>query len=320
MPCKPSAKKDQIRHLRHAIEFLEPRRLLTTLHGGDTFEWPDPNSKTQLDRAVVTGNTTVELIGASVDALGNVTLGDLAGSSLNGGGGAAASGAQALSTITVAGNSNPVVNALASNAGGTTYGFIVQNGLNGGTLNPVQIVQISPVSGVGTVVGEISGQILAKAGGDFNFGQNLQTVTNVTAAAFSPLSGLLYFVAQANGISKLFTVNVNAGNAAAIASTVAAVPGTFGTATVGDIAFDQTSAVSERLFAVTTAAATGGTGGTGGTATGPQILQVDLANVGNPLSPTFDITIAGTAPTGTITGLAFNRDNIGALTRPSSQP
>ncbi|MFG0248126.1 MAG: hypothetical protein ACF8OB_04505 [Phycisphaeraceae bacterium JB051] len=76
----------------HELETLEPRVLLTTLVGGDIFEFKapdpsDPDGEGVTIRVVITGDTIVELIGADVrlepDENGNlrqvVNLGDLPG-------------------------------------------------------------------------------------------------------------------------------------------------------------------------------------------------------------------------------------------------
>lgn len=65
-------------------EILEPRRLLTTLVGGDSFEYssPDPANPTQFitQRIVLTGNITAELIGGTIDPLsGGVLISDVPG-------------------------------------------------------------------------------------------------------------------------------------------------------------------------------------------------------------------------------------------------
>ncbi len=58
------------------MEPLEDRQMLTTLNGGDVFLYKD--SKTDIFRITVLGNTQAEFVGAAVDANNNVTLGDLA--------------------------------------------------------------------------------------------------------------------------------------------------------------------------------------------------------------------------------------------------
>src|SRR5215212_2367656 len=58
------------------FEPLENRQLLTTLNGGDTFDFLD--SKDDLYRITVRGNTQAEFVAAAVDDQTNgVTLGDL---------------------------------------------------------------------------------------------------------------------------------------------------------------------------------------------------------------------------------------------------
>src|SRR5688572_24264529 len=82
-----SQKKSQLRKskLTRAIagifnlETLENRQLLTTLSGGDTFDYKD--MKDDLYRITLRGNVQAEFVGANVDDSNNVTLGDLAPSS-----------------------------------------------------------------------------------------------------------------------------------------------------------------------------------------------------------------------------------------------
>ena len=60
-----SSKKTKNQSLRRYLtEWLEPRKYLVVLHGGDNFEFFQNN--TQMVRVVVEGITTVEVIGAHV--------------------------------------------------------------------------------------------------------------------------------------------------------------------------------------------------------------------------------------------------------------
>ena len=61
---KSSQKKRNQSLRRYICEWLEPRKYLVVLHGGDVFEFWAEN--THFERIVVTGNTTVEVIGAHI--------------------------------------------------------------------------------------------------------------------------------------------------------------------------------------------------------------------------------------------------------------
>ncbi len=64
----------------HHLEALEPRLLLTTISGGETFQFTDVHG--QLVQVTVSGDALVELIGAAADGT-NITLGDLPGLFVN---------------------------------------------------------------------------------------------------------------------------------------------------------------------------------------------------------------------------------------------
>src|SRR5437764_7276049 len=150
--------------LRRDMEPLEPRALLTTFVGGDTFEFQDIGG--QIDRITFTGNITAEVIGASIDRNTNaISLTDLpgvlytGGQGINGipqllnGGITTPQGASVIGTITIIdpfdanGNGNGNIGGLASDAAGNLYGInvvIPQNtgGTTGTTApNLLQIVR-----------------------------------------------------------------------------------------------------------------------------------------------------------------------------------
>jgi hypothetical protein len=324
-----TAVRNKSKILQHAIEFLEPRQLLTTVHGGDVFQYQDPAGN--IDRVVLKGNITAELIGATVGPNNTVNLINLPGE-LNGvpvnGGLAGAAGTQLIGNITVtdptvpAGspqdNAAPVINALASNSAGDSYGLVVTpitttvvvgTVTTTTTSNLVQLVTIDNTSAAATVVGELSGSIIAAAGANFVAPTGMNAgpvqVTAVTAAAFNPNSGLLYFVAVggADNTPVLFTVNVNAGSRNAIQGSVAAIPGTFGStpivpSSIGAITFDSSGnlwaagkipAGNNELFVVNT---------------------TDTDTIANPLP----VMIGNAAVTGTITGIAFQGGSTNTIT------
>ena len=67
------------------IESLEQRQLLTTLHGGEVFEFFDPRDAgadrddRRVIRVSITGGGTIELIGGIVDEGNNLSLADIPG-------------------------------------------------------------------------------------------------------------------------------------------------------------------------------------------------------------------------------------------------
>src|SRR4051794_1033096 len=56
----------------YGVEHLEDRCLLTTVHGGDTFEYRQTIGGTESRiRVILRGNITAELIGSQIDRLSN---------------------------------------------------------------------------------------------------------------------------------------------------------------------------------------------------------------------------------------------------------
>ena len=276
------------------IEPLEPRRLLTTIHGGQSFEYQDINGN--IDRITATGrNFTAELIGASVDRGTNaITLVDLPGELFTGNGPAvdlnggitAPQGVQVIGTITVNdpidanGSGNGTIGALASETSGQLWGVnvVVPQNTTQGTVqhNLLQIVQIDSRTGAGLVVAEVSTQALAAASVFSAFsggtGPNAPPpqITGATAAAFNPVNGLLYFVATGgiNNTPVLFTIDVHASD---IGGSLRAIPGTFrsngaAATNVGGMVFDRTGGGAVRLVAALNIGAT---------------TQLDTINQGN---------------------------------------
>jgi|GEM_PF-2600446 len=276
------------------IEPLEPRRLLTTIHGGQSFEYQDINGN--IDRITATGrNFTAELIGASVDRGTNaITLVDLPGELFTGNGPAvdlnggitAPQGVQVIGTITVNdpidanGSGNGTIGALASETSGQLWGVnvVVPQNTTQGTAqhNLLQIVQIDSRTGAGLVVAEVSTQALAAASVFSAFsggtGPNAPPpqITGATAAAFNPVNGLLYFVATGgiNNTPVLYTIDVHASD---IGGSLRAIPGTFrsngaAATNVGGMVFDRTGGGAVRLVAALNIGAT---------------TQLDTINQGN---------------------------------------
>ena len=296
------------------FEFLEPRRLLTTFHGGDEFAFLDAQGN--IEQVNFFGNITAEMIGASVQLDNTVKLvnlpGELNGAPINGGIGGG-SGSQLIGNSEVNGTQTGV-SALAADATGDVY-YVTESTIqvNGPTglvnQNILQISEVDPTTGLGTVVAEVSAQAVAAAAGRFT-GAN-PMITGVTGAAFSPVNGDLFFVATGGtgNTPVLFSVDVTQG--AGIGASLTASPGTFGSsagavAKVGAIAFDSTGTNSATLVAAINSG------------TSPQIVTIDPANtdaLGNAVTP----KVAGKAITTPITGLAFYpntsaNNNVTALT------
>jgi hypothetical protein len=69
---RPSADSKRKRFPNFVCEFLEPRRLLTTFHGGQTFDFEDYHG--DIEQISFFGNITAEVIGAQVQANNTVQL------------------------------------------------------------------------------------------------------------------------------------------------------------------------------------------------------------------------------------------------------
>ena len=248
-------------------EPLEGRLLLTTLRGGDVFEYVDASD--EIVRIRLQGNIAAEVVGARVTSNNTAEATNLPGV-LNGvdvfGGLGGPGGIDIIGRVGGL-TGDPDLNALAANQAGAMYGFEivevpVPNPTGGDdTRNLVYLVQITfpPVQppptplpapygprrevGVTAVrLAEISDEIIAESEGVFD------DVNTVPAADFNPDNGLLYFVATGgeDNFDKLFTVNVAGG----IEASVNGIPGFFNDpgedgVTVASIAFDQTASGAE---------------------------------------------------------------------------
>ena len=313
-----AARRDLRREGRsHMTETLESRLMLTTLRGGDTFEYVDRSGS--IVRIVMEGNIAAEFVGATVGSNNQAVATNLPGV-INGvdvfGGLGGPGGIDIIGRVGGL-TADPDINAIAANGTGLMYAFELQeipipNPPAGGpdSRNLVFLVQLTfppaqppptplpapygarrEVFVTGTRLAEISDEIVAESGGVF------PTVNTLPAADFNPDNGLLYFVATGgeNNFDKLFTVNVAAGGAAAIEASVNGINGFFNDPgedgiTVASIAFDETPGGAElvALFGTDTG---GGAGGGGG---GNQVIGAQDAFIGvvNPNNTDFitDIT------------------------------
>ena len=300
------------------IEALEPRRLLTTITGGQTFEYQDINGA--IDRVTAVGNITAELIGASVDrSNNNLTLLDLPGNLYGRGGGVTAlnggitapAGVSRIGIISITdpfdanGNVNGTVSALATDNSGALYGVNVvipqNNGTGTGGTGPqlpnlLQIISIDSRNAAATVIAEVHAQAVLDASVFSAFAGNNPQITDATAAAFNPITNLLYFVATggSNNTPVLFTIDVHAGN---VGGSLAAIPGTFqsrgpNATNVGGMVFDRTSGGTARLVAALNIGAN---------------TQLATINIGNSDSWSEQVPLnTGGIP---IVGLAIRNDN-----------
>jgi hypothetical protein len=135
----------------------------------------------------------------------------------------------------------------------------------------------------GAVLAEFSADIITEAGALFQ-----GRVNSVAAADFNPLNGLLYFTATGGegNIDRMFTVDVNAGSAAAIGASVTAIPGIFNDRVengivVTDIAFDLVPGGVQLLALMGTDQGDQGGGGGGGGGQGGQgpVIVADTASI-----------------------------------------
>ena len=201
---------------RALVEKLEPRQLLTTLVGGDTFEFSYTGGLAV--RVALTGNIQAELIGATLDARnqpqlnqvpGALTGGPRQGTKLFGG----YAGADGISPINVAfppetesrtnltglgfnrfaPSTQINLRALAVNSEGKTYAinsFAQTFGMS--STASYQLVSVNRANGDGTVVAQLADDVATQ------LGVNTGALGPVTAAAFSPDDpNLLYFLASA---------------------------------------------------------------------------------------------------------------------------
>lgn len=300
-------------------EALEARRLLTTLVGGDIFEFtsPDPANPTQriTNRIILSGNITAELIGGSIDPLtGQVVISDVPGAFLQSqirgipfsnvpqapvlGGVGGGVGVQAVGggmTINSPAPFNPQgqvnytggsaafnVRTLAVAPDGTYYAFnIVKIGTQGqaGEQSIVQLLRVSQDGSTATVIAELNPRISTLTTGS-NF-VDANGTEAITAAAFDPVSGRLFFVVRGNNrgvitppagepappaplaTQQLFSLAVTpTSTPAQILTSVQAVPGSFGrTATVDTIVnaltFDRQGDVARPVGFIVTPAGGG---------------------------------------------------------------
>src|SRR5690606_25383103 len=233
----------------HRLETLEQRKLLTTLVGGDTFQFIDVHG--QVVRITVNGDAIVELIGAHTDGQ-NLFLGDLTGGFVSSEVGKEGSrvgpdGVELLTSLSIidgvdpnfsipwqgAGVNEINLQALASNSNGDLYAINVLEANVGGTLQKiVQLIEIDTVAGVGNVTFHLQNDLPAD-------------IEAIRAAAFDPNNpDMLYFVGETDGIDRLYTVNVQNG--------VVTEVGTFGEINddvrdVKAITFDDLGGVSELI-------------------------------------------------------------------------
>ncbi len=312
------------------------------------------------NRIVLTGNIVAELVGGTLNnATNTVTLSDVPGafnqSAIRGltnftynptdpflGGVGGGSGVQAVAangglSITdplnqngnvpwlggsATGNPAFTMSALATDATNTTYGFNVVRSAALGTAGEtaiIQLVKLGTDGQTGTVVADIESKINAVTPLS-NF-INANGVTQVTAAAFDPVSGRLYFVVRGatSGVAvagtvtsfpitqQLFSLKIGTSNAATNAS-IQAVAGSFqqtvnNNTVVTALAFDQTSATTRTCYGYIV-----GNVGSGSVNTGT-LFQVNLNNtdnINNGRAITYGVN---NTPLTAITGLAFVNDN-----------
>lgn len=225
----------QIMPAAHQLETLEPRVLLTTLMGGEVFEYIDARGQTV--RVTLEGDIIAELIGGDIDNTSNeLILGDLPGyiysstlgreGAVNGGLGGA-DGTELLGQIKITDPLNGSPGSLTGPADllniqalGTHPSTGNTWAMNFITLTPqgqaeqikiVQLIEFDHGTGIGTVrhAFQVPGTIVN--------GTETNAVEGIVAAAFDIRAGrenYLYFVTRlsSNGGYELMAVNVNTGN------------------------------------------------------------------------------------------------------------
>lgn len=271
----------------HLLEALEPRVMLTTLVGGDTFHYQDPNG--QIVQIAIRGDAVVEAIGAEVTGDNEVLLGDLPGafvsSSIGREGTEVLGGIGGGWPITVVGPTNitapggaanpdengtanagtdvVAIQAVAAQPDGDTYGFnvLTYTDDDNATHKLVQLLKFNTATGAATVIADLQDE-LPVVTDPLSADVGKSTVTAIQAADFDPINGRLYFVASATttfsltetsgGTDRLYYLDVDAGSAANVLASVTRVSGSFGETAVNpievrSITFDQTGLGSQIL-------------------------------------------------------------------------
>lgn len=361
-PVVPGARGDASRMLplerQLNLEGLEARAYFTTIVGGDVFEYQDAGGNTV--RVAASGNIVAELIGGSLTPSGTgVNINDVPGHfyastvGRNGtdylGGVGGARGIQLLgnvnlfdplvplgsSTYDPAGRTTYTPRSIATDAQGNMFGFnvvAITDSTTNLTRNLVQLLKYDKdgsttgTPGTATVIAELDLHIPVTTGLFVQPKSNFLAtdgLTDVSAAAFNPIDGRLYFVLRGTSgtgpgqnpppavpTQQLFSVNVNAGNAGAITASVTAFTGSFNRSSnketsVTALVWDQTAAATAQLYAFYT--------DTFNAALRGSIIRVNLGNtdiLNNQTTVTYgaSATTAGTAVSA-VTGLTIVNDN-----------
>ena len=298
------------------FEGLEPRLLLTTLVGGDVFEYQDANEN--IVRIALEGDIIAEFIAADVDPSSSIydqslIVGDLPGlitfseagrTGVIGGGIGGADGIQVIGPTAVeeptgfdADNTN--FDALASRdaaiGAGQTFGFTTGTAnYNNADHAFIQLAQLSNTDGSVSVQAYLQqatlGQGLGTAGTD-EIALSGDSLLGVVDMAVNPITGLGYAVTNSN----LFSIDLNSGTVTdlgAITNTDAAITMT----NVMAMAFDSAG----DLWILTTGA------------DAAVNTQVSLVKVSDPGTASFlnadstDLLLGGSFVTATYAGLAIN--------------
>ncbi|MBI1369176.1 MAG: matrixin family metalloprotease [Planctomycetes bacterium] len=229
---------------RLQLESLEPRILLTTLFGGEVFEYisanpTNPAAGQATVRVTVEGdNSVVEVVAVDIDDNNQALLGDLPGNITasdirNGatilGGAGGAQGVQLIGQTpineptTAPGdiglNNGADINfqALASAPeveNGITYGFNIGDvTVNGNDRTVVQLADLSTTNGGATVDAVFHQGTLGEdiVGAIDNTNTPGVTLNNVQASAIDPTTGLMYVINNEGGQAVLYQLNRSSG-------------------------------------------------------------------------------------------------------------
>ncbi len=298
----PAAKSKRKNAVIHRLESLEPRKLLTTLVGGDMFMYQDVDG--QLVVISVTGDAIVELIGAQTNPGEPIVLGHLTGQFLQSevnktGISVGPNGVKLLGTTPIIdpfvqegsipwvpnGAAEINIQALASRPDtGATYGFNVITANIGGTPTEiVQLIEFDTLTGNGTVIAHLQAGLPANIDG-------------IRAAAFDPTDpDMLYFVAEAEGIDRLYSLDITDP-----LNTLAQAPGSFGELNddvrdVVALAFDEVGGATS-LLALLVEDGVNRIVDVDQTNTGNFGLNVEVTFGGQPLSNLQGMVLAGDDP------------------------
>ena len=206
------------------FEGLEPRLMLTTLLGGDVFEYQDANDSEHIIRIALDGDIIAEFIAADLDPQNNIILGDIpglitasttgrAGATILGGIGGA-DGVELIGAIlgdAVPAGDDLSLQALASmdvRGNGATYAFNIATIHDDATDTDILTIQLLKLDPPAVIPGDVNTTVesllqQSSLGSDIIIDLSAAIPGDVTAFAIDPASGLAY----AASADTLYSIN-----------------------------------------------------------------------------------------------------------------